>query len=113
MRPIFFCLIATTLTTFAARAQEVSTPPVMTTVVVPVVGSVVGLDNVRWRTEVELRNDTRTEANVVLTLPTTPEQAAIALPGIPPGGVVRFADIVGQAFNLDTAISPMVVQTDG
>ena len=109
MRPVLFCLIATTLTAFAARAQDMP----MTTVVVPVVGSVVGLDNVRWRTEVELRNETRTEANVVLTLPTTPEQAAIALPGIPPGGVVRFADIVGQAFNLDTAISPMVVQTDG
>ena len=111
MRPALICLIATTLTAFVARAQTET--QVMTTVVVPVVGSILGLDNVRWRTEVELRNDTRSEANVVLTLPTTPEQAAIALPGIPAGGVVRFADIVGQAFNLDAAISPMIVQTDG
>ena len=111
MRPILFCLIATTLTAPFAHAQNET--PVMTTVVVPVVGSILGMNNVRWRTEVELRNDTRGEANVVLTLPTTPEDAVIALPGIPPGGVVKFADIVGQAFNLDAAISPMVVQTDG
>jgi hypothetical protein len=111
MRPLLFCLIATTLIAPVARAQ--SETPVMTTVVVPVVGSILGLDNVRWRTEVTLRNDMRTEANVVLTLPTTPDQSSIALPGIPPGGVVRFADIVGQAFNLDAAISPMVVLTEG
>jgi len=96
----------------AAIAQEVSAPSI-TTVVVPVVGSVTGVDNVRWRTEVELRNDTRAEANVVITLPTAPEQPAIALPGIPPGGVVRFSDIVGEAFKLEAAMSPMVVQTDG
>lgn len=111
MRPLLFCLIATTLFASAARAQ--SETPIMTTVVVPVVGSILGLDNVRWRTEVTLRNDSRAEANVVLTLPTTPDQSSIALPGIPPGGVVRFADIVGQAFNLDAAISPMVVLTEG
>jgi hypothetical protein len=110
MRPVL--LGVALCAAISAAAQEVSAP-VITTVVVPVVGSIVGVDNVRWRTEVELRNDTRTEANVVVTLPTAPEQPAIALPGIPPGGVVRFADIVGEAFKLDAAISPMVVQTDG
>jgi len=110
MRPVLFMLALFAAT--AAMAQEVSAPSI-TTVVVPVVGSVTGVDNVRWRTEVELRNDTRAEANVVITLPTAPEQPAIALPGIPPGGVVRFADIVGEAFKLDAAMSPMVVQTDG
>jgi hypothetical protein len=110
MRPVF--LLLALIAAAAAAAQEVSAP-VITTVVVPVVGSVTGVDNVRWRTEVELRNDTRSEANVVVSLPTAPEQPAIALPGIPPGGVVRFADIVGEAFKLDAAISPMVVQTDG
>ena len=113
MRPTIFWLLATMLTTSIAFAQEISNGPVMTTVVVPVVGSIVGIDNVRWRTEVELRNETRTEANVILSLPTTAEESVIALPAIPPGGVVRFADIVGQAFNLDAAISPMVVQTEG
>ena len=111
MRPVL--LILAMLAATAAMAQEVSGPPVITTVVVPVVGSVTGVDNVRWRTEVELRNDTRAEANVVVTLPTAPEQPAIALPGIPPGGVVRFGDVVGEAFKLDAAMSPMVVQTDG
>ena len=110
MRPVLLFLALSAAT--AAAAQEVSAP-VITTVVVPVVGSVTGVDNVRWRTEVELRNDTRTEASVVISLPTAPEQPAIALPGIPPGGVVQFADIVGEAFKLDAAISPMIVATDG
>jgi len=101
------------MTLFASSVRAQSDVPIMTTVVVPVVGSILGLDNVRWRTDVLLRNDSRTEANVVLTLPTTPEQSSIALPAIPPGGVVHFADIVGQAFNLDAAISPMVVLTEG
>lgn len=110
MRPVLYLLAL--LAAAAAAAQEVSAPGV-TTVIVPVVGSITGIDNVRWRTEVELRNDTRTEANVVVSLPTAPEQPAIALPGIPPGGVVRFADIVGDAFKLGAAISPMIVATDG
>jgi hypothetical protein len=94
-----------------ARAQ--SGPPVMTTVIVPVVGSTIGIDNVRWRTDVELHNENRTEANVVITLPAAPDQPAILLPGIPPGGVVRFSDIVGEAFNLQLALSPLIVQTEG
>ena len=34
--------------------------------------------------------------NVSGTVPAAPDQPAILLPGIPPGGVVRFSDIVGE-----------------
>ena len=96
-----------------ARAQEGSATPVMTTVVVPVVGSIMGIDNIRWRTDVELRNDSRSDATVIVTLPTAAEQPSLVLPAIPPGGVLRFQDIVGEVFSLDSAISPLVVQTEG
>jgi hypothetical protein len=97
----------------SALGQGESGVPVMTTVVVPIVGSTVGIDNVHWRTDVELRNDTRVETNVVVTLPAAADQPAIILPKIPPGGVVRFADIVSEAFNLEMVLSPLVVQTEG
>jgi len=114
MRACALAIVAAMAMAWPALAQnEISGPPVMTTVVVPVVGSVVGIDSVQWRTTVELHNEMRTPANVVITLPAAEEQPAILLPAIPPNGVVRFNDIVGQAFNLDDAISPMVVQTEG
>src|SRR4051812_32071390 len=113
MRPALILIAPAMLMASLAYAQGESTAPVMTTVIVPIVGSTVGIDNVHWRTDVELRNDSRTEANVVITLPGAMDQPAILLPAMPPGGVVRFGDIVGQAFNLETALSPLVVQTEG
>jgi hypothetical protein len=41
----------------AARAQPADPPIDLTTVVVPVVGSVVGATGVHWKTDLELRND--------------------------------------------------------
>ena len=68
MRPPALWLLAAMAMAWPAAAQnEISGPPVMTTVVVPVVGSVTGIDNVQWRTNVELRNEGRTPANVVVT----------------------------------------------
>jgi len=113
MRPTLLLIAPAMLMASLAYAQGESTVPVMTTVVVPIVGSTVGIDNVHWRTDVELRNDSRTEANVVITLPAAMDQPAILLPAMPPGGVVRFGDIVGQAFNLEAALSPLIVQTEG
>jgi hypothetical protein len=97
----------------ALAQSDGSTAPAMTTSIIPVVGSITGLDNVRWRTDVELRNDTRAEANVTITLAAAEDQPAIILPNIPPGAVIRFTDIVGEAFNLDSALSPLVVRTEG
>lgn len=92
----------------AAAAQD----PPSVSVIIPVVGSVNGPGGVRWKTDVELVNDQGQEAVVALTLPTAPEQPVI-ITTIPPGDRVRFTDVVGEAFALEAALSPLVVQTLG
>lgn len=84
----------------------------MSTVIVPVVGSIDGINAVHWKTDVVLRNDLGTEVEVALILPAAPDQPAI-LTSIPPGESLRFTDVVGEAFGLPAAISPLVVQTRG
>lgn len=79
---------------------------------VPVVGTVIGAGEVQWKTDVALRNPGRAEATVSLILPTAPEQPALVTT-IPPGGTVNFTDIVGQAFGMPAALSPLLVQTLG
>jgi hypothetical protein len=95
-------------TGFAADKQEV---PVMTTVVVPVVGNVDGINGYRWKTDVILQNDLPTEATVALSLPTAPDEPAM-ITTVPGGQTVMFSDIVAS-FGLETALSPLVVQTAG
>ena len=96
------------LFTATAAADEVAS----TTVVIPVVGSVVGPNDVRWKTDVELHNDLRGEATVVLSLPMAKDQPMIMLT-IPPGGAQRFTDVVGEAFGADSVLSPLLIQTMG
>ena len=105
MRRLVF---ATLLMAAAARGQDTAS----VSVIVPVVGSVVGPNTTRWVTDVELRNDTRTEATVALSLPAAPDQPVILLT-MPPGAVQHFSDVVGEAFSLRDILSPLVVQTLG
>ncbi|HYM62402.1 MAG TPA: hypothetical protein VEZ11_16080 [Thermoanaerobaculia bacterium] len=81
-------------------------------VVVPIVGSVDGIGDVRWRTDVELTNDQPGEATVALTLPTAPGQPVIVT-SIAPGDTIRFEDVIAQAFGMESALSPLIVQTLG
>src|SRR5439155_14399474 len=53
-----------------------------------------------------------TEATVVLSLPMAPDQPMIMLT-IPPGGMQRFTDVVGEAFAADSVLSPLLIQTMG
>jgi hypothetical protein len=92
-------------------AQEAA-PPQTVSVIVPVVGNTDGPNNMRWKTDIELHNDLRTEATVSLALPTAPDQPAI-ITTIPPGQTVRFPDIVGQTFGFERVLSPLVVETMG
>ena len=81
-------------------------------VLVPIVGSVVGANEVRWKTSVELHNDTRDEMFVALRLPTAPDSQAIAFT-LPGGATQTFADVVTEAFGIDAALSPLEVETMG
>lgn len=106
MRRLLFGLLLLLLIASSAAAQQ------SVTVIVPVVASAIGPFDTRWKTNVVLHNDLKTEATVALSLPTAPDQPAILLT-IPPGGTQRFADVVGEAFGLDNVLSPLLVQTLG
>jgi len=98
--------------TVASAAAPPPPPPPTVRVIVPVVGSVTGVGGARWKTDVQLRNDFKNEVTVALTLPTAPDQPVI-ITTILPGESVRFGDVVGEAFGIDSAISPLVVETLG
>jgi hypothetical protein len=95
-----------------AAAVLADDKPATVSVIVPVVGAVTGPGDARWKTDVELRNDSKAEATVSLTLPTAPDQPVI-ITTIPPGDSVHFSDVVGEAFGMSSALSPLVVETLG
>jgi hypothetical protein len=101
--------LAFLLAAATAAAQEL--PPVTTTVV-PVVGSTFGVGMARWLTDVELINQSGLPADVALELSSVPDAPVFFLT-LGPGQGQRFTDIVGQAFGLETALSPLRVTTGG
>jgi hypothetical protein len=103
--------IALVLTLLAATAAAQELPPVATTVV-PVVGSTLGVSMARWLTDVEIINESALPADVAIELSSVPE-APIFFMTLGPGQTQRFTDIVGQAFGLETALSPLRVTTGG
>lgn len=104
-RPFLFLLFL--LTAVAAGAQQEPT----STAVLPVIGTVVGATNVLWRTDVEIVNDTGGTVSAALELVSVPGAAIIL--DLAPGASQRFSDIVGQAFGLEAALSPLRVTTTG
>jgi len=96
---------------FMAMSAVAQEQPV-TTVIVPVVGSVLGMNGVIWKTDVELVNNLGSEATVALQLPTAPDSPAIVLT-LAPGQSQNFTDVAGQAFGLDATLSPLLVTTSG
>ncbi|HSP15609.1 MAG TPA: hypothetical protein VLV78_12730 [Thermoanaerobaculia bacterium] len=104
-------IAALLLAAAAANAQTtVEQPPPVSTVVVPVAGRVVGANDVHWHTDLELRNDQRSEVTVMLTMPTAPDANFLILP-ISPGAVIQLTD-VAAALGLEYGLSPIVIQTN-
>lgn len=104
-------LFTAVLAALPAVAQQPPAKEVTTTVLVPVVGSVMGAGNVNWKTDVELLNDNRQEVDVALSLPTAGDAAIFFT--MAPNSVQRFTDVVGEAFGLDAAMSPLMITTRG
>jgi hypothetical protein len=102
----FWLFLVLLWTAGSAAAQEVSTA------IVPVVGSVFGATMVRWKTDVEIINDTGGKRDVLLELPFLDQAPAMILE-LAPGQTQRFTDITGQAFGLDLVMSPLRVTTMG
>ena len=99
-------VLALLLAAAAARAADV---PQSVVVHVPVVGSVIGIGGIRWKTDVDLYNDTSQELTVRLSLPATP--APDFLFTVPPGATQRFTDIAAEAFSTDSVLSPLEIET--
>ncbi|HET7437249.1 MAG TPA: hypothetical protein VFN10_21250, partial [Thermoanaerobaculia bacterium] len=95
----------------AAQEPDQVAQEAMTTVVVPVAGSVIGANDVQWKTDVVLSNDLRTEATVVIEMPSAPDQPVMILT-LAPGQVQRFTDVVSEAFGIDRALSPLLISTN-
>lgn len=105
MRPV--CLIVVlVLLAGGAGAQEVSTT------IVPVSGNIIGPAGIRWMTDVELVNDTALDLDVALELPSLPDAPAFFLT-LAPGQTQRYGDLIGQAFGIDGALTPLRVTTGG
>ena len=105
-------LLAAPIAAFAQSASSSVETTQSVSVVVPVIGSVLGMNGVTWRTDVELTNDQSQDATVSLILPAAPDQPAM-ITNISPGQTVRFTDIVSQAFGMERAMSPLLVSTMG
>src|SRR5688572_25375975 len=86
-------------------------PGDVATVIVPVVGNVLGENHVTWKTDLELINDSAVEVMVALE-PIGFEDRMI-VESIEPGGVRRYPDLVGAAFGLDGTLVPLAVRTSG
>jgi hypothetical protein len=96
---------------FLAATAAAQDAPISTTVV-PVVGSTFGVSMARWLTDVELINETGFPADVAIELSAVPD-APVFITTLSPGQSQRFTDIVGQAFGLESALSPLRVTTGG
>ncbi|HXH41876.1 MAG TPA: hypothetical protein VNN08_24850 [Thermoanaerobaculia bacterium] len=94
----------------SAASNAADSPPPSVSVLVPIVGSVVGINNVHWKTDIDLYNDGQSEANVMLSLPTAPDQPFIFVT-IAPGSGQHFSDIVASTFGMDATLSPLKITT--
>jgi hypothetical protein len=81
------------------------------TVIVPVAGNIVGIGGVRWKTNLELRNETGSEVEVVVSPANDPDTFIGGTLG--PGQSLVYPDIVGEVFGLDSALIPLMVRTSG
>ena len=98
-----------------AAVGQTTTPggtPPSVSALVPVVGSVLGANDILWKTELDLVNSGPAEATVAISLPTAPDQPMLLLT-MPPASTQHFADVVGEAFGLQGALSPLLVQRMG
>ncbi|HUP48839.1 MAG TPA: hypothetical protein VNA04_08615 [Thermoanaerobaculia bacterium] len=105
MRPAL--TLAALLLAANAAAQDLE----MTTVIIPVAGSVVGGNNVTWKTSVELVNDSSSE--VIVALEPVGFEDRIIIESIEAGGIRRYDDLVAAAFGLDGRLIPLAVRTSG
>src|SRR5262245_17028187 len=90
----------------AAGSAAAADLPQSAIVRVPVVGSVWGIGGIRWKTNVDLYNDSSKELSVRVTLPATDAPELLIPMG--PGATQHFPDIA-EAFSIEQALSPLEI----
>lgn len=103
--PLVLCILLAAGPLAAQDAGDIAT------VIVPVVGSVLGENHVTWKTDLELINDSAVE--VIVALEPIGFEDRMIVESIEPGGVRRYPDLVGAAFGLDGTLVPLAVRTSG
>ncbi len=81
------------------------------TVIVPVAGDVIGAGQVRWKTSLELVNDTGSDVDVYVSLATDPDN--IRGGTLAAGESMAYPDVLAEAFGLENALVPLMVRTAG
>lgn len=101
---IVFSLLAAT-----TRAQNQTA---VSTIVLPAVANIRGLNGVEWRTDVVIRNEHAVDLEIILTLATAPQEPFF-MTALAAGQSMNLVDVVRQTFGLSEMISPLVIQTLG
>jgi hypothetical protein len=86
-------------------------PPAAVSVVVPVVGSITGANEVRWKTDLEVHNTEAREVTAIIELALDPDR--FVMQQLAPGQRLRFIDVMGELFGVDGMLSPLIVRTSG
>ncbi len=94
------------------QSETAGRQPEVVSVVVPVAGTVQGVGEVRWKTDLELYNDSPQELTVAISLATLPDSLPV-ITTVPPRQSVSFPDVVGETFGLEATLSPLLIQTMG
>jgi len=108
MKTLIISTVIIFLLLTSADAQENAV--VSARAVVPVIGSVPGVGNCEWRTDVAVRNDLGHQVQVVLSMISAPNEPFLLIE-LKPGETSLFTDISRQTFGVTGALSPLVVET--
>lgn len=109
MKVLGALILAAILSIDHASGQEST---VSARAIVPVVGSVPGVGNSEWRTDVALRNDTPAAVQVVLSMVGAPNEPFLLIE-LRPGEASLFVDIARQTFGVAGVLAPLVIDTLG
>lgn len=82
--------------------------PTYSTTIVPLVGTVRGVGDVRWRSDVRIVNGSNEPVDVILELPTAEGRPWIMQP-VGAGETLLISDIAREAFGSENLLSPLYV----
>ncbi|HVT04495.1 MAG TPA: hypothetical protein VHL58_14100 [Thermoanaerobaculia bacterium] len=110
MKSLSALIFAVVFSAASAAAQDNAV--VSAQAVVPVIGSVPGVGNCEWRTDVALSNGVGRTVQVVLSMVGAPNEPFLLIE-LRPGETSLFTDIARQTFGVTGVLAPLVIETLG